>query len=77
LDVNEIPMLLRRGAMMSQNDAGEGNSTGREDLVHQVVIAQFVGKVEPGGEVNLATVLGTFAFSLLVVFGTTTWWMLH
>jgi hypothetical protein len=52
-------------------------STRRKDLVDQAVIAQFVGKVEPGGEVTLATVLGTVAFSLLVVFGTTAWWMLH
>jgi hypothetical protein len=63
--------------MMSQSGASEMKSTRRKDLVDQAVIAQFVGKVEPGGEVTLATVLGTVAFSLLVVFGTTAWWMLH
>ena len=63
--------------MMSQSGANEVISTGRSDLVDQAVILQFVGKVEPGGEVKLETVLGTVAFSLLVVFGTTAWWMLH
>jgi len=63
--------------MMSQSGANEVISTGRSDLVDQAVILQFVGKVEPGGEVKLATVLGTVAVSLLVVFGTTAWWMLH
>lgn len=63
--------------MMSQSGTNEVISTGRSDLVDQAVILQFVGKVEPGGEVKLATVLGTVAFSLLVVFGTTAWWMLH
>ena len=71
------PGYYSEGAMMSQSGASEMKSARRKDLVDQAVIAQFVGKVEPGGEVTLATVLGTVAFSLLVVFGTTAWWMLH
>ena len=63
--------------MMSQSGASEVESTGKKDLVDQDVIRQFVGKVEPGGDVSLDTALGTVAFSLVVVFGTTAWWMLH
>lgn len=65
------------GATVTQGGVGQNQSKGRSDLVDASVIAPFVGKVEPGGEVRLATVLGTIVFSLLVVFGTTTWWMLH
>jgi hypothetical protein len=63
--------------MMSQDGSSEVDSARRRDLVHQDVIKEFVGKVEPGGEVSLATALGTVGFSLVVVFGTTAWWMLH
>jgi hypothetical protein len=77
INANEHRELAQRGAMMSQSGTNEVISTGRSDLVDQAVIVQFMGKVEPGGEVTLATVLGTVAFSLLVVFGTTAWWMLH
>jgi len=62
---------------MAQSGGGSTAGSGRSDLVHKSVIAPFVGHVEPGGEVPLATVLATVVFSLLVVFGTTAWWMLH
>ncbi|MGH9298930.1 MAG: hypothetical protein ACRDZT_03340 [Acidimicrobiales bacterium] len=51
--------------------------TGRSDLVPAEVIAAFVGKVEPGDSVSLAVVLGSVLVSLLVIFGSTAWWMLH
>jgi hypothetical protein len=63
--------------MMSQQGDTQRTQSGRSDLVDQSVIAQFVGKVEPGGEVSLSVVIGTVVFSLLVVFGSTAWWMLH
>ncbi len=63
--------------MMSQHGDVQGAGRGRNDLVDPSVIAQFVGIVEPGGEVSLSVVLGTVVFSLLVVFATTAWWMLH
>jgi hypothetical protein len=47
----------------------------RVDFVDRSVITEYVGKVEPGGEVPLATVLGSVLVSLVVVIGTTAWWM--
>jgi hypothetical protein len=49
----------------------------RSDIVPAEVIQSFVGKVEPGDHVSLAMVIGTVVFSLLVIFGTTAWWMLR
>ena len=49
----------------------------RSDIVPEEVIRQFVGKVEPGDHVSLGVVIASVAFSLLVIFGTTAWWMLH
>ena len=69
--------IAQKEALMSQSGSNQGTAAGRRDLVDQAVIAQFVGKVEPGGEVSLAAVLGSVAFSLLVVFVTTAWWMFH
>ena len=63
--------------MMSQLGDVRGPGSGRNDLVDPSVIAQFVGIVEPGGEVSLSVVLGTVVFSLLVLFASTAWWMLH
>jgi hypothetical protein len=62
---------------MTKFSADRNRATRQNDIVDPTVIAQFVGKVEPGGEVTFATVLATVGFSLLVVLGTTTWWMLH
>ena len=62
---------------MTRNDANEITSTQSGGIVDAAVIAPFVGKVEPGGEVTFATVLATVGFSLLVLFATTAWWMLH
>ncbi len=62
---------------MTSSDAVGIKAKKRSDIVDPAVIAQFVGKVEPGGEVTFATVLATVGFSLLVVFATTAWWMLH
>jgi hypothetical protein len=62
---------------MTRSDVNGNKVTMRSDIVDPAVIAQFVGKVEPGGEVTFATVLLTVGFSLLVVFATTAWWMLH
>jgi hypothetical protein len=62
---------------MTKFDATENKRTRRSDIVDPAIIAQFVGKVEPGGEVTFATVIATVGFSLLIVFGTTAWWMLH
>jgi len=50
--------------------------TARSDIVPAEVIQTFVGKVEPGDHVSLSVVLGSVAFSLLVIFATTAWWML-
>ncbi len=68
---------LSWGALVAKFRAGSDGATRRSDLVDPAVIVQFVGKVEPGGEITFATVLATVGFSLLVVFGTTAWWMLH
>jgi hypothetical protein len=65
------------GKLMTKFSADRDRATRRSDIVDPTVIAQFVGNVEPGGEVTFATVLATVGFSLLVVFGTTAWWMLH
>jgi hypothetical protein len=62
---------------MTRFDANENKVTRRSDIVDPAIIAQFVGKVEPGGEVTFKTVLATVGLSLLVVFATTAWWMLH
>ena len=62
---------------MAQRGDSEGDIRVSKGLVDPAVIAQFVDLVEPGGEVSLSVVLSTVAFSLLVVFGTTAWWMLH
>jgi hypothetical protein len=48
----------------------------RSDIVPPEVIQTFVGNVEPGDHVSLAVVIGSVVFSLLVIFGTTAWWML-
>jgi hypothetical protein len=50
-------------------------SQDRVDFVEQSVIQQYVGTVEPGGEVPMSTILGSVVISLVVVLGTTAWWM--
>ena len=62
---------------MTRHEVDGNKATRRSDIVDPAVIAQFVGKVEPGGEVTFATVLVTVGFSLLVIFASTAWWMLH
>lgn len=62
---------------MTGFDVNDTTSKGSSGIVDASVIAQFVGKVEPGGEVSFATVIASVGFSLLVVFATTAWWMLH
>jgi hypothetical protein len=62
---------------MTKFSADRDRASRQSDIVDPTVIAQFVEKVEPGSEVTFATVLATVGFSLLVVLGTTTWWMLH
>jgi hypothetical protein len=51
-------------------------ATTRSDIVPAEVIQTFVGNVEPGDDVSLAVVLWSVAFSLVVIFATTAWWML-
>ena len=57
-------------------DHPPAQATSRSDIVPAEVIQAFVGNVEPGDSVSLAVVLWSVAFSLVVIFATTAWWML-
>ena len=57
-------------------DRPPAQATSRSDIVPAEVIQAFVGNVEPGDSVSLAVVLWSVAFSLVVIFATTAWWML-
>jgi hypothetical protein len=48
----------------------------REDFVDEATIKGFVGRVEPGDEVSLTTVLWSVALSLALLIGCSVWWTL-
>lgn len=56
---------------------GERTNSGRGDLVEETVIRQFVGKVEPGGEVSTAVVVWSVLLSIALVLAASLWWSVH
>jgi hypothetical protein len=47
----------------------------RRDFVDEETIATFVGKVEPGDHVSLAVVLWSVGLSLVLLVGSSLWWV--
>lgn len=55
----------------------EGSSSGgrvRGDFIDEATISGFVGRVEPGDHVSLATVLWSVALSVALLAGCSLWW---
>ncbi len=48
----------------------------REDFVDEATIAAFVGKVEPGDHVSMATVLWSTGLSVALLVACSLWWVL-
>lgn len=54
---------------MAENSAGR-----RHDFADPEIIRQFVGQVEPGGEVSTFIVVSSVLLSIVLAVAATLWW---